>query len=235
MPFTLKDASGADVQVSTPEEIAEMITGATRSQIEKANKKLTADITKSLGDSVSETMAQYEAKRAEEAEKAKTPAKPADPLDIENHPAFKGMKKQLDDAAKKITDAETATQLERAKTKELALRATLEARLKSAGFDADRVHLTVGTLIDAQKRVRYGDDDSITFRGDDNEEVDLETGLKGWAQTKDGKSFMPPRGASGSGDRPGGKALGQGQTSNGTTADLGRSVLAAAGFITPDQ
>src|SRR4051812_35791759 len=109
MPFTLKDASGQDVSVPTSEEIAEMITGATRAQIEKANKKLAADLTTSLGSSLAETLNQYEAKRAElETEKTKTAPKPgeADP-GIESHPKFKGLEKQLADLAKKAELAET--------------------------------------------------------------------------------------------------------------------------------
>lgn len=235
MAIKIKDAEGNEVELLTKEEQTEMITGAVKAH----TKKLNDDLKKSLGDLVSgglaETIGAFEARVATLIDEKTAGAKPktegGSPEDIANHPVVKGMQKQLADAAKKIADAETAAQTAAAKQKESALRATLQERLTKAGFDPKRVHLALGTLIDAQKRVRYGDDESIVFRGDDNEEVDLETGLKAWSQTDDAKTYMPPRGASGSGDRPGGKAPGQGQSGNNTVAALGRSVLAVTGLM----
>jgi hypothetical protein len=232
MALKIKDQEGNEHEIPTAKEITDMITGAVKSH----TKKLSDDLTKSLGESVAsslaETLTAFEGKIDEKITAgAKPKQNEPDPNDIANHPLLKGMQKQLADAQKKIADAETATQLERAKAKDAALRSTLHERLTKAGIDPKRVHLALGTLIDAQKRVRYADDDSIVFRGDDNEEVDIETGLKTWSQTDDAKTYMPPRGASGSGDRPGGKAPGNGQGAKGTPADLGRSVLGSLGFI----
>jgi hypothetical protein len=238
LAIKIKDSEGNEHELLTKDEQTEMVTGA----INRSTKKLGDDLTKRIGDSVgaslAETLSAFETKvtgLVEEKTAAPAKPKPGESLDIENHPAFKGLQKQLADSAKKIADAETATQFANAKAKDQSLRTTLQERLTKAGFDPKRVHLALGTLIDAQKRVRYGDDDSIVFKGDDNEEVDLETGLKAWSQTDDAKTYMPPRGASGSGDRPGGKAPGQSGAQKLTAADLGRSVLGMIPGMSPVQ
>lgn len=210
MGIKIKDAEGVEHELLTKEEQAEMITGAVKAH----TKNLSTDLTKKLGDlltaGLGETMTAFEAKvDAKLQESAKpVPPKPGEAppqVDIESHPAFKGMQKQLADATKKIAEAETATQAERAKAKDAALRTTLQEKLIKSGIDPKRAHLALGVLVDAQKRVRYADDDSIIFRGDDNEDVDLETGLKAWTQTEDAKTFTPPRGTGGSGTIPGNK------------------------------
>lgn len=235
MPFTLKDASGADVQVSTPEEIAEMITGATRSQIEKANKKLSADLTASIGEalksSIGETLTEFETKLKGELG-TKSADQKAPPAGIDEHPTVQGLKKQLGDLKRLADEATAREKAAEAKQRDVSLRQKLTEHLGKIGItDTKQAKGAIALLLDAEKRVRFADDsETLTFKDDDGTEVDLPTGLKSWAKTEDAKIYLPPRGASGSGDRPGGNSRTPGsQGAQPQAGALGKAILGMVG------
>lgn len=240
MPLTLKNASGEDVSIPTAEETSEMITGAVKAHLEKATKKLSSDLTASIGNSLAETLTAYEAKRQEEAAaaeaeraahaaesegKAGKGGKPKD-ADVENSPIVKGMQKQLAEATKKIKEAEERAAAEKAKQRDGALRQQLTEQLGKHGVDPKRMVHALSYLVDGTKTVRYSDDgDTIVFKDADGSDLDLTTGLKGWAQSDEAKIYLPPRGASGSGDRPAGKSTATTQAGKLEPGTLGRSIL----------
>ena len=67
-----------------------------------------------------------------------------------------------------------------------------------------RARHALGVLVDAERRVRWADDgESLLFRTETHDELELGAGLREWLKTEDAKLYLPPRGAAGSGDRPG--------------------------------
>ena len=86
------------------------------------------------------------------------------------------------------------------------LRRTLAEELQTNGADPVRVPIAVGHLIDSSRRVKFETDDEDDappiFRLDEQQSVDLKTGIKTWIKTDEGKFFLPPSGANGSGSRP---------------------------------
>lgn len=229
MPL-FKDASGADVEVPTSAEIAEMITGAVRSHVDKANKKLAESLLKEVGESVKKTLDEYEEARASTETEHETEQQQAQ--SIENDPKFKGLQKQLEELTKQATTARQERDAEKAKQRDIALRQSLSEHLTKSGVDPKYVKHAVGLLVDAEKRVRYTEDgESIAFRDNDGTEIDLPTGLKSWVKSDDAKIYLPPRGASGSGDRPGGRPAAPGASGSTSTSrgEVGRAVLGLIG------
>lgn len=240
MAIKIKDADGNEHELLTKEEQTEMVTGAVNRASKDLTKSLTTELTKSIGAAVTaslaETMTTFETKvdekiAAGKPTEPKPPGGPA-PLEIEKNPAFVGLKRQLDAATTQLEEQKRATAAEKAKQRDLSLRSTLRSKLGEHKLDADALDAAVGLLVDANKSVRYAADDSddIVFTSGDSD-VDLSTGLKEWAQTPLAKRFMPPRGASGSGERGGGSGRAPG-AGNGkqpmAPGALGRMILNSA-------
>lgn len=132
------------------------------------------------------------------------PEKKTDPApQIEDHPSFKGLQKQLQDLQKAADTAKAEAEAEKAKTREAKLRQRLGDELAGHGIDPTRAKHAVGYLIDVEKRVRWSEDDAdaIVFRDADGQDLDFGTGMKAWAKSEDAKIYMAPRGTQGSGDR----------------------------------
>lgn len=179
MPLTLKDASGQDVQVPTPEEIAEMITGATRSQIEKANKKLGDELLKKLGDSLTETL------KPIQEQIAKPPAAAGD--DGKTSPELAAMKRQLEEQTKVI---------------EIERNARLEAEKKQR---QDSARASVFSSIDAAvkpelkeflgdylyNRVEFDEAGAPLIRVGGDDPLPLKDGIASFLKSKDAGAFLP--------------------------------------------
>jgi hypothetical protein len=114
--------------------------------------------------------------------------------------------REMADMRKRLEKADTDRELERKKSLDTALRQTLAENLLAAGVDATRQKHALGYLVDATRSVYYNDDGKIVFRGVDGLEHDLNDGLSAWVTSDDAKIYLPPRGATGSGDRGGGSA-----------------------------
>lgn len=227
MPIVVKDASGNDVELLTKEEQAEMVTGAVRSQLDKSNKKLAESLLKEVGDSVKKTLDEYEELRTTQSGDAGDDEQTGHQApSIDEHPTVRGLKKQMDDLKRQADEARAQAQSERNKQRDVALRQSLAEQLTKSGVDPKYVRQAVGILVDADKRVRYSEDgDQLTFRDADGSEVDLGTGLKGWVKSDDAKIFLPPRGASGSGDRLGGKPVVPATAGQQPKGQVGRAIL----------
>jgi hypothetical protein len=134
-----------------------------------------------------------------EPEKKKDAQAPSAP-----HPDLKRFEDQIAALTKQADDARTERDAERAKMRDATLRQRLTDALATAGIDGVRARHAVGLLVDAEKRVRWSDDgDAVLFRRAEDDDVELGEGLKHWLKTDDAKLYLPPRGATGSGDRPG--------------------------------
>lgn len=135
------------------------------------------------------------------------PAEPANekPAPVEDSPAYRSLKRQLEETNARVKAAEDARAVEAAKATDMRLRTQLAEALSTAGVDPKYVRHAVGFLVDAEKRVRAGEDGAIVFR-DGTDDVDLTTGLKSWIRGDEAKLYLAPRGANGSGDKATGKA-----------------------------
>lgn len=101
---------------------------------------------------------------------------------------------------------------EKAKSRDQALRQRLTESLSEMGIkEPVRIKHAIHHLVDGEKRVGYrdADDDAIGFNDQDGTFLDLSAGLKTWMKSEDGKHFLPPTGARGSGDGRGNSAAPQ--------------------------
>lgn len=134
------------------------------------------------------------------------PAPPAPDADEpkKKDPELKKLQDQIATLTQKAEQAERERDQERAKAKDSALRQKVGEALTAAGIDGVRARHVIGLLVDAEKRVRWGEDgETPIFHTPDREDVELPVGLAGWLKSDEGKFFLPPRGTQGSGDRPG--------------------------------
>lgn len=129
-----------------------------------------------------------------------TLSKPAAPV-TEEAPEKLTLTNQLKamDAKVKALEAERAA--EKAAALDMKLRSSLKDAFTKRGVPPSLHKALTAQLVDADKAVFVGEDGSIGFKGAYDETLDLETGLKSFFNTEEGKAFLPPKGASGSGDR----------------------------------
>jgi len=123
---------------------------------------------------------------------------------VEDHPAFKSMQRQLEDTKKLTERLSHEKQVERSKARDTTLRQALQEKLAAGGVAGAQLKHALGFLVDAEKRVRFADDDSeeILFR-DGQDFLPFEDGLRAWMKSDDAKIYLPPRGTNGSGSAPG--------------------------------
>jgi hypothetical protein len=134
---------------------------------------------------------------------------------LEDSPLVKGMQKKITELEESTRIANERATAEERKVRDADLRQRALAALEANGFtDAGRARKAL-TLLIAEGRIHYGEDGTdIVFRGDDNDEVDLATGVKTYAKSDDAKIFLPPKGAQGAGSRPGGTGTKPGEKAN---------------------
>jgi hypothetical protein len=123
-------------------------------------------------------------------------------------PVLKSLQRQLADLKADNERIAQSAAAEKAKNRDSSLRQKLAESLGEMGLkDAVRVKHAIHHLVDGEKRVSYGEEgEAIVFRDSDDSVLDLATGLKSWMKSEDGKYFLPPTGARGSGDGRGGNA-----------------------------
>jgi hypothetical protein len=79
-------------------------------------------------------------------------------------------------------------------------RAKLADALGVAGIDPKKSRAAIALLHTEDKRVKRDETGRIVFLNEDGDELDLASGIKAWAASDEGKAFLPPRGAGGSGN-----------------------------------
>ena len=124
-------------------------------------------------------------------------------------PALRSLQRQIQELKVENERVAATAAAEKAKGRDNTLRQRLAESLAEYGIkDSPRIKHAIHHLVDGEKRVSYSEDneDQIVFRDADGVSLDLATGLKSWAKSEDGKYFLPPTGARGSGDGRGGAA-----------------------------
>jgi len=123
-------------------------------------------------------------------------------------PEYKGLQKQIADLTKKANDAEVVATTEKQKARARDLRAQLSELLAAHGVKDPARNRAATTNLIADGRVDWsketGEENSLVFNEADGA-LDIKTGLAGWAKGDDGKIYVAPTTATGSGDRGGGK------------------------------
>ena len=205
-PDNDKSAATAATNAETP---AEAPKGVTEADVQALLTSRFRAFEERIGKTLSESLGALTGKLKEEITSAlpkpEPPATPEDKKrkDAPESPELKRLQEQIASLTKQAEVARSERDAERARARDTTLRQKLTDALAGAGIDGVRAKNAVGILVDAEKRVRWAEDgEAILFRGADRED-DLAIGLRDWLKTEDAKLFLPPRGASGSGDRPG--------------------------------
>jgi hypothetical protein len=119
-------------------------------------------------------------------------------------PELRKLQEQITLLTRQAEEARSERDAERARARDSLLRQRVTEALSGVGIEGVRARHALGLLVDAERRVRWSDDgDSILFRTDAHDELDLAGGVREWLKSEDAKLYLPPRGAAGSGDRPG--------------------------------
>lgn len=188
-------------------------------------------LTASLSESVNATVGQLlEGFKADKGKGDDGKGKP--PENLDEHPRVKGLMKTVETLQKQNADREKREQETAAQLKDKTLREKLSKLLSPFQIEGERAEHAIGYLVDASKRVSWGEDgESLTFKDDSGDLVDAATGLKSWVSSG-GKLYAPPSNASGSGERgTGSKAP---VTSNGgkqpSTTEIGQGIANAFGI-----
>lgn len=133
---------------------------------------------------------------------------------IEESPQFKALQGQLAKMQSELRrEADLRAQTE-AKARDTLLRSRVAEAAATFGVDAKRAKVLVGHLIDSEKKIKWGEDGSSVLMSHEDGDVDVRAGLESFFKSDEGKFFMPPTGAVGSGDRPaqGGVPVGRNTT-----------------------
>ena len=101
---------------------------------------------------------------------------------------------------KQVQSLQDEKQAETKAKQELQLRSTVKDALTRNGVAGNMVKAAMAVLVDADKAVGFGETGEIVFKGQYGEQ-DLDTGLKDYFRSEEGKSFLPPKGAAGSNDK----------------------------------
>jgi hypothetical protein len=214
----LLDKDGNEVEVSSKEELAaeldksvsKHLTGALRNQLPKllASDEVSSAMIAKLG--IDEKLSTFGEGLLEKL-KTEVPKPPPgdgkgtpEPPKVEDSPAFKAML-QKQEALQKQLDAEKAAKVaERDKARKQTLRQKSLEALAEHGITGKRAQIALNNLL-AEGKVKFESDDSdeLLFVDSKGDELPLADGTKSWVESdEDAKMFLPPRGASGSGDDP---------------------------------
>lgn len=209
----LKDAEGNEVDVFSKEELkaelGTMITGAIRGQLPKIQPidEVVARVTEKLGldaklTALGETLSEHLSEKFAAAQK-QTPApggQTAPELRVEDAPAFKAMKLEQDKLRAQLERAESEKKAERDKARgQLRRQATTDA-LSECGITGFGNKAAFNHLL-AEGRIVHENDsgDDLLFVSEKGDRLPLRDGIKAWAESEEAKTFLPPRGAAGSG------------------------------------
>ena len=170
-----------------------------------------------------------EAKRAAEAEEKKKAGGGADDKTAAERIAEK---KRLEAIEKKLAEAEAKSAALEKRATEEQRRANMSGALEAAGVKGVQVRHALRYL-EGEGLVKPNDDGQLVFvkrsGSGAEEEVEFAKGLADWMKTDDGKHFLPPSGAGGSGSGQGGKA---GTSRAGSGADSkSRASAALSAFV----
>lgn len=177
---------------------------AVSNQLSRFRTSFEKDITESIGTAMSPLSEQLktigEAQASKGEDKGKKDSAKGD-RDLE----LKKANTRIADLERKNKEAEdraSSTETKRLAGEE---KVALQKALRTAGVDDEhRVRAAVAVLFNVDKRVGRNDDNDIVFKVQRTgyvDELTLDEGVAEWVKTDEGKTFMPPRGVAGSGNK----------------------------------
>lgn len=110
------------------------------------------------------------------------------------------LQEQVAKMAKENEKVQQEKQAEVSKRMEQEKRQTVRDLLIANDIRPETVKFAMSHLIDSEKLISYDSDGQLVFNGA-NGESDLESGIKSWTNSEDGKLFRPSKGIKGSGDK----------------------------------
>jgi len=175
------------------------IDSANSEQADTALSVTMEQVNQAVNAAISNRFKSFEKKFEEFTSKLSNPQQAEEPKKDEKLSNTELVKlKQQFDALKQERDSEVS------KRKDFELRNTVKENLIKAGVSTPMIKAAMALLVDSDKIVGYNDDEQIVFKTESGD-LDLAVGLKNWSKSEEGKAFVAPRGAQGSGERTFGK------------------------------
>jgi hypothetical protein len=196
------------------EKLAQAVAAAVAAALPKAlNGAITSHLNRAMAK-VEERFAKLEKPPGDEGDGDGSETPPGTPPKGKGQPdpAMVALQKRLEQTEKKLAAEEAARTKAVAETRMREERGALQEELTKAGVRKELIGPAVAYLHAEQKKLKRiseeGKDDRLVWaEGDD--ELSLADGVKAWAKTDVGMSFLPARDAGGSGGS-GGRKLGGG-------------------------
>jgi hypothetical protein len=172
---------------------------ANSEQADTASSITIEQVNQAINAAISNRFKSFEKKFEEFATKLTPPDKIEEPKKDEklSNAEMQALKKQLENIQKE-RDTEVSNR------RNLELRNSVKENLLKAGVSPAMVKAAMAVLVDSDKVVGYDEADQIVFKSATGD-MDLASGLKTWAKSEEGKAFVAPRGAIGSGEKSFGK------------------------------
>lgn len=229
----------------TEEQVNEIVSKAIGKRLGESEKKQTkalADALKPLTDGIAALTTRLEEGRGgggdDDAGKGKSGKAGGATDDITQHPAFRTLQKDLENERKAREKRDDELKAQKARTRASDLQKAVENELLSQGVDPKRVNKAAKLMI-LEGTVGYESEESdeVVFHEKDGP-IELNAGVEAWAKSEEGKHWLPPSGAGGSGDVGSGGGKGARRPGNGaqqpSKGDIGRALLTLTGAGTPD-
>jgi hypothetical protein len=185
------DSSAGEVDTSSLKSIDK------EELLREISKVVNGAITQRLNTFESKFDAKWQERLNAQDEAPKGPGRPAKEKDIS--PEVLALQKKLEAMEQK--EAKLVQE-----QRDSSLRKSLTDQLTKAGIDQRYMKAALAMLIDSDKLVGYTSEsyaqnpDKIVFRTQDGE-TELVDGLRDWIRSDEGKGFVAPKGAQGSGDK----------------------------------
>jgi len=204
-----KPVTAEDVEKLIKDSLDKSLHGAVKIQLKRALgddsfKTLIADAVKStVGDSVKEALAQA---KEESGDDPPAPDKGKGGKKTEEEPsaAMVKLQKQLDQMKKERDDEKAARETEKKTREATEERTLLTEALTKGGAAPKRVKGAVALLYGEEKKLARNEKGQVYWKGEDDEELSLEDGVKAWLESEEGQEYMPARQVGGGGGGTGG-------------------------------
>lgn len=199
----------------------------------KAQETLVASVVEKVGETLDSALgAKLDEMGVKPAQSGDSPKQSFSEEELKKSPLFRSLQKKLETTTSELENIRQQSAAEKKKARGATLRQKLVDALAANGIEGKRATHAANALL-FEERVRYAsdEDESIVFRDSDGGDIDLGIGVSDWAKSEDGKLYLPPRGASGSGGAANGGngALKPKQTGNMTgDGEIGAALLSAA-------
>jgi hypothetical protein len=214
----------------TEERVTALFNDLFNKSFKARSEQLEKKLTKTLEDSIGKLSEGLVEKLKEQTPATPAPGEEGKPksTDPKESAEYRGLLKRLADMEEREKQRVAELESERAKVRDKELRGALGEVLNKHGVTGIYNDNAIGRLVDSKKLVAYDEDGSIVFKDGDGV-LDLESGVKSWVASEEGKLYTPPRNANGSGDGPRGATRAPvGAPKNGVApskADIARGLL----------